>query len=151
MFLNEHELFDFRVKELDAVVDQFLVVEAEETFTGKPRYLQFNRTGSSNIAEKIRYVKVKQLYPEYTNQASGWEREAFLRDYLLWTCVENGAASTDIVIVSDCDEVPSATAVRKAIPLLSYDMCRFDVDCYYYNVHNWAGNTHYSPVIGTIA
>lgn len=54
---NELELLEIRMNELDSVVDYFLIVESNATFTGLPKetYFAQNRERFSKFQHKIVY------------------------------------------------------------------------------------------------
>ena len=43
LFLNELDLLDLRLKTLYSVVDYFIITEINETFSGKPKSLIFEK------------------------------------------------------------------------------------------------------------
>lgn len=146
MFFNETELFELRLDELSSVVDKFVVVEAAESFTGKPRTTLFDK-----VSDKITYVRLAELQPSYTDPASGWQREKYQRDCLLTAALSVSTSPDDILIAADCDEIPKATAVREAITTLSTGLHRLSLDFFYYNVNNYLGKWPWGVTIGTIA
>ncbi len=140
-FYNELDLLDLRLHELAPVVDHFVIAEASRTFTGKDKPLFFheNRERFSAFRDKIIHVVVDD-FPATT---SSWVREIHQRD-----CVRRGlsqAAATDILLLSDVDEVPRATALaqlRDRPPARNEVVC-FELDwhVYYLNVRlkeKWA-------------
>ncbi|NGX38766.1 MAG: hypothetical protein KR126chlam1_00077 [Chlamydiae bacterium] len=110
IFYNELEILKIRFAELDPVVDHFVLVEAEETFQGNPKPLFFeeNKELFAPFLDKVIHV-VLERHPEL----SGWGRESYQRD-----CILRGlqkAAPGDLVILSDCDEIPRRTTLEKVI------------------------------------
>lgn len=113
-FFNELDLLELRLRELDDVVDYFVLVEARQTFRGdkKPLYFLENKERFSNYAHKIRHLVVDS-FP----QAKGkWDCEIYQRNYLSHGL--DDARPQDLVLLSDVDEIPKAEilAVRKADP-----------------------------------
>lgn len=125
---NELDLLEIRLNELDSVVDYFVILESNVTFTGLPKQTYFadNRERYSEFNHKILY----QLYvpfwslilrfnncifslPGYPLQPdkTAWDTEAttrntmtkFLRSYINEFTVN----ATNLVIMSDVDEIPS--------------------------------------------
>ncbi len=108
-FFNELDLLEIRLEELYEVVDHFVIVEAEETFSGKPKpfNLEENFERFAKFKPKITYIKMHRL-PE---DMGSWEREHAQKEKLI-----EGLANcrdSDIVLLSDLDEIVSADAVRR--------------------------------------
>jgi beta-1,4-mannosyl-glycoprotein beta-1,4-N-acetylglucosaminyltransferase len=122
MFHREVALLNWRIRELAAVVDEFVVVEATVTHSGRPRELvRPDRLPLlADMAGRLRAVVVDDL----PDGPDPWPREQKQRE-AVWT---RGAAALarkddDLVIVSDLDEVPFPDVVdrlafsRLAMPL----------------------------------
>ncbi len=106
-FYNELDLLEFRLAYVGPHVDRFVVVEANQTFTGVSRDYCFarNRARFAQWDDRIIYVQVDGL----PAGGSDWSREYFQRN-----AIERGltdAAPDDIVLVSDVDEIPDVPAV----------------------------------------
>jgi hypothetical protein len=107
-FFNELDILEIRLQELSEVVDYFVLVESSVTFTGKPKDYVFenNKDRFAPFLDKIRHIKVDDT-PE-TNDP--WVREKFQR-----AAGSRGlfdAEPDDLVIVSDCDEVPRSEIIE---------------------------------------
>lgn len=114
-FNGENDLFEIRYNILKDFVDEFRVIEFDQTFSGKPKECLFNK-----IAEN--YEKVKNFYviesmwgkyielaksspnTEYGKGAEHWVHEfaqkESIKDYL--TELDN---DEDIIFIGDCDEI----------------------------------------------
>lgn len=132
-FFNEADTLEIRLNELAPVVDKFVIVEAEETFGGQPRALKFDPERFK--AFNIDYRPVAKLYPECKDRVTGREREADLRNRML-PILREFAQPNNVVIISDCDEIPRRQAVIDALPRLSSGIHRFAQRSFYYTV-NW--------------
>ena len=106
-FYNEFDLLELRLAELYDVVDHFVIVEANQTFTNRPKPFNFelNQTRYQQYLDKITYIKVEDM----PGDADPWVNEAHQRNQIMQGCVD--AAPEDIIIVSDCDELLRADAV----------------------------------------
>jgi beta-1,4-mannosyl-glycoprotein beta-1,4-N-acetylglucosaminyltransferase len=107
-FFNELELLELRLHELSGVVDKFVLVEATQTHSNRPKplYYQENRSRFSGFHDKIIHVVVDDL-PVSTDP---WVPENFQRN-----CIGRGLAGCrpeDFVLVSDLDEIPRASVVE---------------------------------------
>lgn len=108
MFFNELDVLKIRFEELYDVVDYFVLVESHDTHQGKakPLYFTENKEAFEAYSDKIIHVIVEP-HPELDM----WGRENFQR-----RCIERGlkdADPFDLVIVSDCDEIPRAEVIKK--------------------------------------
>jgi beta-1,4-mannosyl-glycoprotein beta-1,4-N-acetylglucosaminyltransferase len=112
-FFKELDILEIRFHALDKYVDKFLIVESEETFTGleKPLYFLENQNRFSQFLDKIEYVKIPKILKSIdTNKGSvNWGREYFQKNVMMQQI--NKYDSNDIVIISDCDEIPDLSAV----------------------------------------
>jgi beta-1,4-mannosyl-glycoprotein beta-1,4-N-acetylglucosaminyltransferase len=108
-FFNELELLELRLHELAGVVDRFVLVEATQTHTNRPKPLFYreNRARFDAFQDKIIHVIVDDL-PVSTDP---WLPENFQRN-----CIARGLTGCrpdDFVLVSDLDEIPRAAVVEK--------------------------------------
>jgi hypothetical protein len=131
-FNNELDILEFRFKELYPVVDRFVIVEAKKTHSGKPKELVFdaNKERFRKYLDKVTYIMLDDL-PEIegTITDKSWARERHQRDGImrgLADCRDN-----DIIIISDCDEVPSPAAIHSYNG--SGEIRSFDMDLFYYD------------------
>jgi hypothetical protein len=108
-FYNEFDLLEIRLRELYDHVDHFVLVEADRTFQNrtKPFLYQENKERYAPWADKIIYVPVTDM-PDGDN---AWTREEHQRNAIMRGCTD--AAPDDIIMVSDCDEIPRASAVER--------------------------------------
>ena len=102
-FFNELDLLEIRLNVLKDVVDRFVLVEAGETHTGKPKpfYFEENRDRFAAFADRIVYRKLAK-FPDGCKTA--WWRENIQRNEIARALV--GAEDDDTIIVSDLDEIP---------------------------------------------
>lgn len=127
IFFNELDLLEIRMQLLGDVVDYFVLVEADRTFSNQPKPLYFaeNRGRYARWADKIRYVSVEHdgtgldfSRPSfYTPTLGPWLLERQQRDG--FAAINSELAADDIVLVSDVDEIPAPEAVREAVARLT--------------------------------
>ena len=115
-FYNELDLLDIRLAELKDVVDCFVIVEAAETFSGKPKEYVFEANGDRFRDYPIHYIKIPQ-FPEALT--TPWQREAYTRDALFVGLQGLNLAPTDVIMLSDVDEIPRASAMRPCAELVA--------------------------------
>ncbi|KAL7279285.1 hypothetical protein ACG7TL_007126 [Trametes sanguinea] len=115
LFSSELDLFEIRLNELAPVVSKFFVVEADRTFTGRPKNLTFAAHADrfAAFADKIVHSVFhgRPLEPgesPFVNEAA---QRGHMND-LLRAHVAPDAPQPPLVIFSDVDEIPSAHTIR---------------------------------------
>lgn len=134
VFYNELEMLDFRLKELDSIVDYFVLVESTKTFAGNPKRLYFeqNKARYTSYSTKIIHVIVDDL-PETTDP---WVREHWQRSAITRGLAKLDLGADDIVIISDVDEIADVDRLV-AIKTSGLDgLFSLEQDLYYYNLTN---------------
>lgn len=112
IFSVELDLLEIRLKELWPYVDQFIVLEADKTFTGrsKPLHLRDN-------LERFSWAKEKLIYQSYDGlevlppEESPFKNENQMRGYMN-SIIYQYARSGDYIICSDVDEIPSKQTIQ---------------------------------------
>lgn len=113
-FFNELDLLEIRLNVLKDVVDKFVIVEAGETHTGKPKpfYFEENRDRFAAFEDKIIYVKIEK-FPSICN--TSWARENWQRNRID-EGLRGRAKDDDLILISDLDEIPEPSLVAKDVP-----------------------------------
>ncbi|ESR24494.1 N-acetylglucosaminyltransferase [Lutibaculum baratangense] len=120
VFNDEFDVLEIRLREMDEVVDRFVLVEANETLRGGPKPFHFEAHKERFAAWADRIVHIKVHLPSVLPPArgkhargGGWEREHYQRDR-----IEDGLAEAepgDLVLLCDVDEIVRASALREVI------------------------------------
>ena len=160
MFFNELDLLEIRLKEINEVVDYFVLVEAPFTHSGKakPLYYEENKARYKQWNDKIihvicpwpkkgipekffEYIEIKFPYKLISRLYSKFSLgrlkiEAFQRNNIL-SGLKN-AKNEDIILSSDIDEIPRKETVLEISRILSKTpnaVIRLDQKyyCYYLN------------------
>ena len=110
--LNELDLLEIRLNELDEVVDIFVIVEFNRTFSNIPKsyYYDDNKNRFKKFHKKIRHFR---LDPSHRMGTDFWTNQYYQREQMgrgLIDCREN-----DWVIFSDIDEIPNLKSIDKVI------------------------------------
>ncbi|KAF9942137.1 hypothetical protein BGZ67_002772 [Mortierella alpina] len=109
---DELDLLEIRLNELHTVVDVFFIMEAEYTFSGKPKPLYFRDQESRfrPFRDKIVHVIIPHLSPEDEAQYvqdGGWAKEKFARNRGFKIATDRRKpCDGDWVVLSDLDEIP---------------------------------------------
>src|SRR5262245_901667 len=111
IFFNELDLLEIRLQELAPVVDRFLLIEARETHTLKPKPLYFdeNRERFRPFLDRIEHVVVDR----FPDRNSFWNAEFWQRDLIGTTFCEMATHDDDLLLFCDADEIPAASAVTQ--------------------------------------
>ena len=122
-FFNELDLLEFRLKLLDSQVSRFVIAESNLTHSGqhKPYHFEAARDRFKHWEHKIVYIPVNQnakglVFEEqnkYNPESAAWKLENGQRNALIDAAA--GIEDDDIVLLSDLDEIPSITAIKKAV------------------------------------
>lgn len=108
-FFNELDLLEIRLNVLKDVVDKFVLVEADCTFTNHPKPLFFNENKGrfDAFADRIIHVIVKDHPPFKT----AWHYESHQRNAISRGLV--GAKPDDTILISDVDEIPRPEVIKR--------------------------------------
>ncbi|KAJ3159982.1 hypothetical protein HDU86_001247 [Geranomyces michiganensis] len=111
IFSIEVDLLEIRLRELLDVVDHFLILEADRTFTGiaKPLVYQSNAERFAFAAHKITYEAVS--LPALAKGQGPFDLEAHMRKQMNALFTSAGVRRDDWVLMTDTDEIPSSHTV----------------------------------------
>ena len=122
LFNNEFDVLEIRLNELSPIVDRFVIAESPVTHSGKEKPLHFseNRERFASFADRIDHVvtKLPLAAPDEQNLSKRErERRSFNREHTqrngLFEAL-SGLADDDVILLSDVDEIPRATALKTA-------------------------------------
>lgn len=106
---DELDMLECRLTELENSVDRHVIVESKTTFQGQPKPLFY----CENLTRFKRWdTKISHVIINGQDGVDAWAREDAQRDAI--TQGLSGASSSDLVLLSDIDEIPSTYAVAKA-------------------------------------
>lgn len=141
LFFQELELAEIRMAYLYDHVDHFIILEAAQTFSGKPKPFNFeaNWARFQRFTDKIIYLKVEDQHDtfgsvishlaaksdptsamirtlmenhrHYDRSVLAWVLDTYHRENLHYG-IQAYAKSGDIVILSDLDEIPTLASLR---------------------------------------
>ena len=142
-FYNSMELLEIRFHELAHVVDYFVICEAKERFDGvsKPLHYWDNRHRFDEFKDKIIHVGLKSLEGGGLEERGVWQCNQIMRGL-------TKAKDTDLIIISDNDEIPKAKAIKqlKFPGLAPYRPFHQPMYMFYVNWY-WAYKWHGSVVL----
>lgn len=129
IFYNELELLEVRLNELTDVIDRFVLVEADRTFTFKPKPLHFKEHEAEFDPFLHQIAAFNCPLPAEPPGAADEYKRGWNREHAQRACVHSALAAlpddarpraTDIVLLSDVDEVP------RREPILALKACEVD-------------------------
>ena len=135
MFYNEVKMLNFRLEELYDKVDFFVIIESKKTHASNNKKLYYNdyknnfKKYSSKIINKIIDF----------NDPNPWINENMQRNAIGDVLSQMSLSDTDIIIVSDADEIPDIDSINACNPDILYNGVSLEQDMYYYNIENKIG------------
>jgi len=127
LFADEVDMLECRLHELEDVVDWFVLVEAEQTFTGRSKSLHYDQHRSRFERWSDRIVHVVAELPN----GDAWAREAAQREAIIDGLRALPLAPDDTIVLSDVDEIWRPSVVVTDLPrpftVLSLDMFVHDL------------------------
>lgn len=144
LFYNELELLKFKLKELNDVVDKFVIIESKYTFVGneKELYYEKNREIFSEYHDKIIHVvhdhnASLENGPRDDGLPRAWNNEKEQRFYGTKGIAQLDLTDNDIIILSDLDEIVDKNTLKKIKEEgLKDPISCLEQDMYYYNLNN---------------
>lgn len=151
-FFNELDVLDIRLHTLADVVDKFVLVESTYTHTRKPKPLYFreNLERYADFKDKIIHVVISENPPPpdgCPENIARWQLENLQRNAI--SGVIKDLADDDVLLISDCDEIPNPQIVKQWLPRIKCGgILRFGLRHYnvYLNLRNY---TEYYWLRGT--
>lgn len=142
LFFQELDLLELRLAYLDPFIDKFVIVEACQTFSGKPKEFVFeaNSKRFEKYLDKITYIQITDSHHDYNSvieflSKAGTSSHLKVRDFLenhhhynkkelnwvldsyhrecIHLALDSIADDDDIVILSDLDEIPSLSIFKE--------------------------------------
>lgn len=151
-FYNEFEQLRLRIACLEDLVDRFVVIEAHQTHSGKPKPLYLAASGAADLLQHPKLtVRAVDLPVGY----SDWAREQAQREGIGGALRELGAKADDVVLVSDVDEIPGRAAILRATQFLAAAAQRtilvFEQRMFYFRLNYELVWSRKLPWLGTAA
>jgi beta-1,4-mannosyl-glycoprotein beta-1,4-N-acetylglucosaminyltransferase len=110
MIINDElEILEARLAWIGDLVDHVVVIEALQTFSGKPKpaHVSMNMHRFAQWSHKLRCIVLDEL----PGKGDRWVAEAYQRDSILRGLSD--AKPTDVAIVSDVDEFPDREVISR--------------------------------------
>ena len=139
LFFNEIELLKLRLKELNDVVDHFVLVESKFTFTNNRKILFFeqNKEIFREYLPKITHLVFDKKTPNRfwrSDRKTCWLREERQRNYLGQGIKSLKPNDDDLIIISDVDEIPDTETLQSLVDRKFTGLANLEQDMYYYKI-----------------
>ena len=134
LFSQDFNTLEIRFHELWDVVDLFLVCESNFSFAGRPKqlYLETSRGFKAKYESKLLLVP----YVIRSPHKNPWMNEMLQRQHLTRQIRKLGLKDSDLILHSDCDEIPKASIVSKYVGRKANVLLEFRNYTYYLNLRN---------------
>jgi beta-1,4-mannosyl-glycoprotein beta-1,4-N-acetylglucosaminyltransferase len=159
MYFDEDLLLDLRLNTLDKFVKKFVITEATYTHNGNKKQLNFDINKFKKFKDKITYHVVdrqpKDIRPLIEGEPkllrgeklilNGMARDYFQRENLLQGL--KNAASDDLILVSDLDEIPNLTELN--FSKIKNNILIFEQKMFYYKLNLFYSDFKWQGTKGT--
>ena len=144
LFYNELDLLKFKLKELNDVVDYFVLIESKYTFVGneKELYYEKNKELFSEYKDKIIHIihdhnATLEDGPRDDGLPIAWNNEKEQRFYGTRGISQLNLTDNDLIILSDLDEIADKNTLKKIKEEgLEEPIYCLEQDMYNYNLNN---------------
>lgn len=146
IFYNEFDMLEFRLKELDGLVDKFVLVESTKTFVGKEKPLFFEE----NKERYEKYLhKIIHIVEDGLNHSNPWTNETTQRNAIDKGIKQLSLNDDDIILITDVDEIPDTNTIKELKAKKSVkSLMTLRQEMYYYNLTcKFNGVWHFPKVI----
>ncbi|KAG0333926.1 hypothetical protein BG000_008783 [Podila horticola] len=160
LFNSELDLLDLRLNELQHVVDTFVIIESNTTFSGHPKKLYYKLFSRhfEKFKHKIHHIELPPMSKEDAKRYSdGWANEHYARDKGVLLAIQQlQPREGDWLLLSDLDELPrpsilqmmkypedtevSSMFLEHSASEGTLDLFRFGCRFYYYSFEYYKGN-----------
>lgn len=139
-FFNEVDIWQLRYETLRDVVDGFVVVEARQTHSGQDKPIAFEPPEAPPVP--VWHLVVELPDAGVAGLPATRRREMWQRNRIDYALGPLRLADDDIVLISDCDEIPSpgVVAAIRAQGLDDGDVVTFRQKLCYYDLNTTAGH-----------
>jgi len=137
-FYNELSMLELRLKELNQLVDHFVLVESTVSFANKskPLFYDENKELFEEYHDKIIHVVVDDMPPDKfwksKNQTS-LKRAQHQRNKIREGIEQCSPSAKDIILISDVDEIPDTNTLKDTVERGFDKIYNLKQDMYYYN------------------
>ena len=114
MYFDEDLVLDIRLNTLKDYVDEFIIVEAKTTHSGKDKKVNFKFENFPKFKDKIKYFLI-DLPINVKSSKKGWH-SSHMRDQFQRNALKRGyetSGDNDLIMISDIDEIPNPSKFKE--------------------------------------
>lgn len=141
LFNGEFDVLTWRLHELENLVDLFVIVEGDRTFSGKPKMLSY-----PTEAGTYRHWPVKYIVAELPSTVGHPQQREDYQRYMIASHFDDFKIDPDDwVMLSDVDEIPCADTVRDVIraapthTVFAQELYHYYINCRNRTILRWLG------------
>tara|TARA_R110000772_G_scaffold1668_5_gene5698 strand:- start:3157 stop:4827 length:1671 start_codon:yes stop_codon:yes gene_type:complete len=144
IFNDEIEMLEFRLQEMEAHLDYFVVVESRFTHTGQPKELVFDKYKDrfAKYDKKLIYAVVEEFPETPEGDDPNWFRENYHRNSIKDVLISLNIRDQDYILISDVDEIfdsPTFDATISEYEHIEYDFLTVKHRSFHWNF-DWQFN-----------
>lgn len=154
MYNGEKELFDLRYNILKDYIDEFIVVEAPTTFSGRNKPLYFSKN-KHRFSPKVSYFVIDENYSHAelkqadespnTIGAGHWKHE-FLQKESIKKALKY-LHKNDVLFIGDCDEIYDFPKVETGLRLSVCPPHKLKLNVYTYYLNNHSSEDFWGTLV----
>lgn len=129
LYNGEVDVLAIRLNELKDIVDRFVIVVSDTTFSGTRRQFGCSFNYPNIIGELIDRTELV-LVTDMPDTPNPWEREYYQRNAITRGLAD--AAPDDLIMISDVDEIPRADVVREMVDNVRHEAFGLRLAFYYF-------------------
>lgn len=154
---GEKEVLKLHLNIVDPYVDRFIIVEANQTFTGQPKPLHFfqQQRYFKPFWRKITYYVINQWEDKAlwdiarnspnTKGANHWKQEFYIKENIQKALKGSGVQDDDLVFVGDVDEIWEGSESGEEVTYPA----KLKLDVYAYYLNNRSNEEFYGTYVNT--
>lgn len=177
LYFQEFEILEIRIKYLYKYVDHFIIVEFDQTFSGRKKKfnLEIEMDKLSPFRDKIFYFKIKDFHHSFDNLISrleqkgdkiskiirknmlshrhynrneiNWVIDTYQRESIYYALNEFEINDDDLIIISDLDEIPNYQIIDNLKKDFPYEIISFKQNAYSFFLNLLSSNEWYGSIV----
>lgn len=151
VFYNELDMLNLRLHELNEIVDYFVLVEANKTYSNNEKEFIFekNKNNYNKFLDKIIHIKIDNMPDNINNMPNNiknWEREWYQRDSIKIGLNKLNLNDDDIILLSDVDEIFNINKLKELKQNGLDNIYNLQMELFYYNFFTKTNNSQQWPL-----
>lgn len=146
IFYNEVNMLLFRLKYLYDTIDYFIIVEATTTFSNSKKNMYFEdyKHLFKDYLDKIIHIVI-----DLPGSQNAWDNENYQRRCISKGIEKINLTDDDIIIISDCDEIPDKDVLNKIKKneIIINNIFKLKQHLYYYNLNTYVSLWYHARIM----